>query len=334
MFKSPEQITELFHSFSGAKVLVIGDVMIDTYLKGKVDRISPEAPVPVVALQQRSDHLGGAANVALNLKSLGAVPLLCSVIGDDAQGEEFMKLLGKEEIEMAGILKESGRRTTTKYRIIGNNVQMLRVDHESDSELGSPMEKELILNVERMMDQWKPEVVIFQDYDKGVLTAGVIEGIIRMSHSRGIPVAVDPKKKHFGQYKAVTLFKPNLKEIREGLHISIDTSSMQSLQDAALRIQNGQQARWVMITLSDEGVFISSGKESFLIKAHHRSIADVSGAGDTVISVAALCLARRLGPSETASLANLAGGLVCEHVGVVPVNKDRLLLEALKLLVD
>jgi len=334
MFKSHEQITQTFQSFSGARVLVIGDVMIDTYLKGKVDRISPEAPVPVVALKQRSDRLGGAANVALNLSSLGAIPMLCSVIGDDPQGGEFMKLLAKEGIDVAGILKDDSRTTTTKYRILGNNVQMLRVDHESDTELSPGMEQGLISSVEGIMDAWKPEVVIFQDYNKGVLTAAVIERVIQMGRLRGIPVAVDPKKKHFAHYKGVTLFKPNLKEIREGLNISVDSSSQESLGAAAARIHAGQEAQWVMITLSDEGVFISNKEESFIVGAHRRSIADVSGAGDTVISVAALCLAKGLGMMETASLSNLAGGLVCEQVGVVPVDKDLLVQEAHKLLLD
>ena len=336
MFSTAGEVRKLFSNFERLKVLIVGDVMIDTYLKGSVDRISPEAPVPVVALMQREDMLGGAANVALNIKSMGAEPLLCSVIGDDVQGAGFLKLLEKEEIGFAGILKTSGRITTTKYRIIGNKMQMLRVDNETDKDLNREEEKLLLSRIKEMVGNEKPDVIILQDYNKGVLTPAVIEGITQLARKVKIPVVVDPKRKNFTAYHSVSLIKPNLKEIREGLKIDVDPKSESSLQAAADLIHISQKIETVMITLSDEGVFVSHRKgqtnDSAIVKAHVRTIADVSGAGDTVISVAALCVASNLPFESMAVLANLAGGLVCEQVGVVPVNKQGLLKETVSLL--
>lgn len=331
-FLSVEQIQELFRSFEGMKVLVAGDVMIDTYLRGKVDRISPEAPVPVVALQQRVDMLGGAANVALNLKSLGAEPILCSVIGEDEQGKKFLDLLDNEKITREGILVDPGRISTTKYRIIGNHMQMLRVDHETDIDLSQQQEMSLLKRAEELISKFKPTVIILQDYNKGVLTPGVIRGITAMAGKAGIPVVVDPKKRNFDVYHSIRLFKPNLKEIREGLRIGVDPSSMESLKHAAALIHSSHNADLVMITLSEEGIFISNRKESIILKSHVRSVADVSGAGDTVISVAALCIAAGTAPGVMATLANLAGGIVCEQVGVVPVNREALIAETFTLI--
>lgn len=328
MFTSSAEIRDLFRQFEGLKVMIIGDVMIDTYLRGKVDRISPEAPVPVVALQKRVDMLGGSANVALNVKAMGAYPILCSVIGDDAQGPEFMHLLEKENIDRSGIVVASGRITTTKYRIIGNNTQMLRVDHETDADLSQDIEVTLLNTITSLIRQQKPSVIILQDYNKGVLTAGVITSLIQLAKDSSIPVAVDPKKKNFSLYKSVRLFKPNLKEIREGLKIDLSPVSPKSLQAAAEQICRDQQVDAVMITLSEEGVFVHDKDFSGIIQGHPRSVADVSGAGDTVVSVAALCLATGVDAGAMAALANLAGGQVCESVGVVAVNKDALLNEA------
>lgn len=326
------QLQQLFNDFSTLKVMVVGDVMTDTYLRGKVERISPEAPVPVVALQQKVDMLGGAANVALNIRSMGATPLLCSVIGKDAQGSEFLKLLRKEGITDKWILSDPDRISTTKYRIIGNKVQMLRVDHESDADLDAEIEKSLLQKAGQLIRTEKPGVIILQDYNKGVLTPAIITGIIGLAKEQGIPVVVDPKKKNFETYRTVTLFKPNLKEIREGLRITVDPSSKSSLQEAASKLHDLLKADLVMITLSEAGVFISNGSESNIVKSHVRSVADVSGAGDTVISVAAMCIALGIPPLPMAELANLAGGLVCEQVGVVPVDRYALLSEASALL--
>jgi rfaE bifunctional protein kinase chain/domain len=334
MFTSSDEIRDLFERFRETKVLIVGDVMIDTYLKGNVERISPEAPVPVVALRDRLEMLGGAANVALNIKSMEATPILCSVIGDDTQGKAFLDLLEKEHISTQGILLASDRITTTKYRIIGNNVQMLRVDHETDENIIPALEIQLLDHIGRMITEHHPSVIILEDYNKGVLTPAVISGICEKAYSAGIPVAVDPKKKNFSAYRNITLFKPNLKEIREGLQIEIDVPSEEVLQVAAKKIQSSQQVDMVMITLSDKGIFICNKETSKILEAHIRPIADVSGAGDTVISITGLCLAHRLSPVQMAALANLAGGQVCEQVGVVPVNRELLLKEAISCLIS
>jgi D-glycero-beta-D-manno-heptose-7-phosphate kinase len=334
MFSSEKQIREIFSHFSGVKVLIIGDVMIDAYLQGKVDRISPEAPVPVVTLNSRTNMLGGAANVALNIKALGAVPVLCSVIGDDTQAEEFLNLLKKEEILPEGIIRAGNRITTTKYRIIGNKMQMLRMDDETDTDISAAQQEELLLKVRKLLEEHQPSVIIIEDYNKGVLTRDVISGIIGMASSLNIPTVVDPKKKNFESYKNITLFKPNLKEIREGLKIDVDPASEESLAKAAGMIHELQKVEMVMITLSEEGVFISSNGVHKRIKAHVRPIADVSGAGDTVISVAALCISQHLKAEEIAVLSNLAGGIVCEQVGVIPIHLQTLLREAISSLIN
>jgi D-glycero-beta-D-manno-heptose-7-phosphate kinase len=333
MIVTEQDIRHLFNRFNSCRVLVVGDVMVDAYLIGKVDRISPEAPVPIVTLQKRNNLLGGAANVALNIKSLGAEAILCSVIGNDKQGDELLSLMKNAGLKTDGIIRSNKRITTTKFRVISNRMQMLRVDEEMDTDLDTKDCNELINCITQLIATRKPDVIIFQDYNKGVLSAKIIEEISTIAANADIPVAVDPKKKNFTTYKGITLFKPNLKEVSEGLKTEIDPKSIDSLQNAAQLLHANQDIDMVMITLSEHGVFISSrnqtGYTSKIIPAVLRSIADVSGAGDTVISVAALCLAAKTDPELLASLSNIAGGLVCEEVGVVSVDKVRLITEAL-----
>jgi rfaE bifunctional protein kinase chain/domain len=335
---SKEEINNAFAHFEGKQVLILGDVMIDSYLRGKVDRISPEAPVPVVRLHKRENLLGGAANVALNVKSMGAVPLLCSLIGTDQRGNEFVELLRQDGISDKGILRSQDRITTIKFRIIGNNFQMLRVDEEMDTDLSQEEEELLIEHVTNLLDTEEISVIILQDYNKGILTRMVIERILEEAAHRGIPVTVDPKKKNFEVYKGVTLFKPNLKEMREGLKTDVDASDVQSLREAAIKLQQKQNIHSVMVTLSERGVYYRNQTEEapaeVIVPAHLRNISDVSGAGDTVISVASLCVAIKSSAQLLVSLSNLAGGLVCEQVGVVPVDRLRLQKEALELLAN
>ena len=328
---------KVFRKFSDLRVMVIGDVMVDAYIFGKVERISPEAPVPVVTVEKRMNRLGGAANVALNLKSLGAEAVLCSVIGNDQKGIEFRQLLAAENISGEAVLASKERITTTKFRVFGNKSQMLRVDEEVTDDLSVPDQSGLLGKIIEILETSGIHAIIFQDYNKGVLTAELIEQVIARARLKNIPVAVDPKMKNFLQYKGATLFKPNLKELREGLSRDINSNDIRSLEEAASHLHQLLDIEIIMTTLSEKGVFISrlekGGKFSRdIIPAHIRNISDVSGAGDTVISVAALCLASGLDPSEIAALANLAGGLVCEEVGVVPVSREKLLKEAISLL--
>lgn len=312
----------IVEKFNGLKVLVVGDIMIDAYLFGKVDRISPEAPVPVVAVNKKENRLGGAANVALNLVSLGAKPTLCSVIGNDKDGHEMIQLLNQNKIGIEGIILSSERITTVKTRVISQNHQMLRIDSEITNNLNDSDSKKLVKKVSELLKD--ADVLIFEDYDKGVLDEKNIQQIISMANELYVPIAVDPKKKNFSSYKGATLFKPNLKELIEGVNFHVDIDDKISFETAVKKLMIEMNLKNLFVTMSEKGVMITDGKLFEYIPAHLRKIADVSGAGDTVISVAALCLALKLPNKIIADLSNLAGGLVCEEVGVVPIDKKLL----------
>ncbi|HNS18435.1 MAG TPA: bifunctional ADP-heptose synthase [Bacteroidales bacterium] len=331
-----KDIKKYFTDITGLNVLIIGDVMIDSYIWGKVERISPEAPVPIVTVNRRASLLGGAANVALNVKAMGGKPILCSVIGSDSKADEFIQLLEKENLFTKGIVRSKERITTTKFRVIGNNYQMLRVDEETDTELNTKEADELIQCFNSLLKTYPIHVVIIQDYNKGVMSARAIQKITHRAGELHIPVAVDPKKKNFNEYRNVNLFKPNLKELIEGLKIDFDPDDTDLLREAVQAFQKNQGIDNMLVTLSEKGVFISSrlGEHSYIthsVPAYVRTIADVSGAGDTVISVAALCLALKMNPLEIATISNLAGGLVCESIGVVPVDRVKLMEEMMGL---
>lgn len=324
-------IKSIFKSFNDLKVLIIGDSMVDAYVWGKVNRISPEAPVPVVAVYKKENRPGGAANVAMNIQSLGATPILCSGIGDDAQGEIFLDLLTKLKLSKEGIIKSKGRVTTVKTRVLGNNHQLLRIDEETEQEINSKEVKQLLSTINSIIKKHHIDVIIFEDYNKGLITPALIKNVTDLAIKKDIPIVVDPKKQHFNEYKKSTLFKPNLKELKEGVKQDFhgfDKKIMDALVD---EFRKKQEIENVMVTLSEEGIYINNGKIKQVIPAHKRNISDVSGAGDSVISVAALCVALKLPSVFTAALSNLAGGLVCETVGVVSVDKEKLYKEALTL---
>lgn len=323
------EIINLFKSFNQLNVLIIGDVMIDSYYYGKVDRISPEAPVPIVSVNRKDKRLGGAANVALNVKALGAKAILCSVVGNDRAAESFNELLKNEELTSEGIIKSDERITTVKTRVIGNKNQVIRVDSEVETPLSSRENDLLTQKIKDIISNQKIDVVIFQDYDKGVITPVLIDTIIDLCQTKGIPTTVDPKKKNFMAYKKASLFKPNLKELREGLNLDLKANNITDIASALNTFNKQQKHQINFITLSEYGVFIKSDEEEKHIPAHIRNISDVSGAGDTVISVASLCLALDQSLEMIAEIANLSGGIVCESVGVVPIDKDQLLSEAI-----
>lgn len=326
-----QNIQELFDSFARQKVVVLGDVMIDAYLWGRVDRISPEAPVPIVAVQKKENRPGGAANVAINILAMGAKPILCSVIGNDRNGDELLRLMQDMGMETGGMIASDERVTTVKTRVIGNNHQLLRVDEEVLRDL-SPKEESLLLEkINQIIETHNPSVLIFEDYNKGVLSEKVIRDVIAICRSKKIPTAVDPKKKNFLAYKGVTLFKPNLSELKSGLRIDLEKTDAAKLFSVTSEFQKDQNIEILMVTLSEAGVFISKNGESAIVPAHVRNISDVSGAGDTVISVASLCMASGINALTMASIANLAGGLVCEEVGVVPISRAQLEEESKKL---
>jgi rfaE bifunctional protein kinase chain/domain len=326
-----DRIREMFKSFNDLNVLIIGDVMVDSYLWGKVSRISPEAPVPIVAVGKKERRLGGAANVALNIQALGANPILCSVIGVDHEGQAFLDLLKNQRLSQKGILKSRDRITTVKTRVMGNNSQLLRVDDEDEADISNTETQQLLMLITYIINHDKIDVIIFEDYNKGLITPKLIQKVVELAKGKGIPTCVDPKKINFNSYKGVSLFKPNLKELRDGVKLDVTGDNINELQRAVSSYRVKHKMQTVLVTLAEKGVITNSRKVKEHIPAHIRSIADVSGAGDTVISVAALCRALDANDILTAAVANLAGGLVCEQIGVVPVNKDQLLEEALKL---
>lgn len=313
------------NQFNGLKVLVVGDVMIDAYYFGKVERISPEAPVPVVAVDKKENRLGGAANVAMNLVALGAKPIVCSVVGNDKDGDDLIDLFHQYGVGTSGIIKSKDRVTTVKLRVISQATQMLRIDSEDTKSISTVESFELVKRIHELLID--ADVLIFEDYDKGVLTKENIAEITREAHTRGIPVVVDPKKRNFSFYEHADLFKPNLKELKEGAKIDFDADDKPALENAVRNLMQQMNLKHAMITMSERGVMITDGQTFHYISAHVRKIADVSGAGDTVISVAALCFALKLSMEQTAAIANLAGGLVCEEVGVVPIDKHKLQAE-------
>ena len=321
------EINKIFDRFKQLHAVVIGDVMLDTYLWGKVDRVSPEAPVPVVTVLKRENRLGGAANVSLNIKALGATPYLFSVVGDDEKGRKFKKLLTKEELSCDGIFVDSKRITTVKTRIISKGQHIVRVDEESAEDLDSLLETNIVKAIEKLTDEKKIDVIIFVDYDKGMITPTLFDKVNEMAVSRGIPTAVDPKKRNFNHYKDVLLFKPNFKELVDGSGIQIEKGDFETIKKVADSIKQKQNFKIIFVTLSELGVFISNGIKEQYYPAIIRYIADVSGAGDTVISVASLAMASGLSPEMMALMSNLAGGLVCEKTGVVPVDKNQLINE-------
>ena len=320
-------MTNIFEKFNSLNVLIIGDVMIDSYIWGKVERISPEAPVPVVRVTKKENRLGGAANVALNIQALGACPYICAVIGDDSDGENFLSLLKAQGLSEEGLIKIKTRPTTIKTRIIAHNKQIARVDAETERNLSSSNTLLVLNKIKQIIADHRIDAIIFEDYDKGLITEELIDKTVKLSKEMGIITVVDPKKRNFHAYKGVQLFKPNLKELKEGLKIEVDPLNIEQVEQAVNRLKKQLGAKTVMLTLSEHGVYVSSENGNKHILAHKRTIADVSGAGDTVIATAALCLAAGLNEFKTAEIANLAGGLVCEHVGVVPIDKARLLRE-------
>jgi rfaE bifunctional protein kinase chain/domain len=321
-----QSVSELINGFSRLKVLIIGDLMIDSYTWGRVSRISPEAPVPVVNVIRRESRLGGAGNVVLNIASLGATALICSVIGDDAPGRELQKIILDSNLSTEGLIVEPGRMTTVKERIIAGSQQVVRVDSETESSISSSSQKALLAHIKDSISD--VDVIIFEDYDKGVLSAELIQSVISMAKENNIPTVVDPKRKNFFAYKGATLFKPNLHELRDGLGLMPTDFDADHLADTVRKFKVSQEFTGVFVTLSERGVYIDFENDQQLIPAHIRQISDVSGAGDTVISIAACVLALGGSTEQIASLANLGGGLVCESLGVVPINLALLSKEA------
>jgi len=326
------RIEKLFSDFGNIKVLVVGDVMLDRYSVGHVERMSPEAPVPVVTIDRQFDRLGGAANVAVNLKHLGATPLLCSVAGDDEDGKQLLSIMRENAIGTECVYTSASRKTTLKHRVISGGKHVLRVDREDTNDLDDTEFERLSAFVDANMGE--VGLVVIQDYNKGVLSERMIAHVLEQAAKHKVKVAVDPKKNNFLKYKNVTLFKPNAKELREGVGFAFD-DTVEGVCKAVGSLQDKLKCEYLMATLSEKGAVISKLNSSKMhVGAHKRNVVDVSGAGDAVLAVAALCVALDQPPRVIVGLSNLAGGLVCESEGVVPIDRERLMNEANELFMN
>jgi len=315
------RLDEIFAGFSGKRIMVVGDLMIDEYLIGHVSRISPEAPVPVVEVAEETHRLGGAANVALNIASLGLEPIMVGVIGDDVAGEKLLQRFQKRNVKADGVIKIKDRPTTVKTRIIGDSQHIARVDREQSTYLNMKEEENISQVADDILDS--VDAVVLEDYNKGVLTEKLISFIIDRANEKGKIITVDPKFKNFLIYQNVTLFKPNIKETEEALAIKITTD--EDLLKAGETLLKNLKAKSVLITRGVNGMslFEQDGRVTH-VETRARKVADVSGAGDTVISTLTAVLTAGATYQEAATIANYAAGIVCEYVGIVPVENEKL----------
>ncbi|MBK8563626.1 MAG: hypothetical protein IPN76_09850 [Saprospiraceae bacterium] len=322
-------IDEIFQSFSHQTILVIGDLMLDRYVVGKVSRISPEAPVPVLEYEQETASLGGAANVAINLKALGANVVTIGVVGPDDAGMMLVEKLRQEGLPTAGIVKSKDRMTTEKTRVMAGGQQLLRLDKEVTSQLNKQDQVQIVARTIEYLQKGKITGLVFQDYNKGVLNEEVISSILAEAKKLGVPVTVDPKHNFFWSYQGVDIFKPNLKEVVQILGYDVPPE-MEALSQASSIIRQRIRCKAILITLSERGIFYDDGSNQEIVTTKARLLADPCGAGDTVISMATLALTAHLSIRMIAQMANLAGGQVVEKSGVVAVNREQLLQEALQ----
>ncbi len=298
--------------------------MIDRYLGGKVERISPEAPVPVMRLGEEDNRLGGAANVALNLKALGAKPLLAGLVGDDANGLVFRELMGRHGLATDLILTDSDRCTTVKTRLVAGGQQLMRVDREDTHDVQGAAAGALQVAVGAMLAEGGVDLLLFQDYNKGTLSKAVIKQVISLTREHNIPTVVDPKDRNFMAFTGCSLFKPNLREIQQQVDFPV-RPLLADLDKAANVLFDRLACSAVMITLSEHGIYVSAQNTSAIYPTDARKVRDVSGAGDTVISVAACGLAAGMSLEEIAKLSNKAGAQVIAKSGVVAVNLSELI---------
>lgn len=319
-------LKEIFEAFKEKTVLVIGDVMIDSYVYGSTQRISPEAPVPVLNVNRKEKRLGGAANVAMNVQALGATPILCSVVGDDKDGEIFEHLLHYQGMPNKGIIRSQNRVTTSKLRVLSGSQHLLRIDTEDVHPLVDLDRKSLLHHIKNLCQE--SDLIIFEDYDKGTIHQEIIEETIAIAKERNIPVAVDPKHQNLLSYKGATLFKPSIHELETINEKKIDIRLASSLKKVVDELHEKMDAENYLLTLLGEGVYYHSKDKFAIHKSHARGVSDISGVDDTIISIAGLCLTLGLPIEFMAELANIGGGIVSDYPGVVPISKEELFKHA------
>jgi len=316
---------KILNNASDKLICIIGDVMLDQYLLGEVTRISPEAPVQVFETRESEPKLGGAANVSLNIKSLGSNPFLIGVVGDDANAEILKRVMIRNNQIIDGLITEKSRPTTCKTRVIADSHHLIRIDSESKKDIVKETQKKIFDLLNKNIN--KIEVIILQDYNKGVLTKDVIKQVIEYSKTKGIKVLVDPKFDNFFEYKDVFLFKPNKKEIEEAF--GKKAKELIEIQNIGKELLNKINCEYLVCTLGENGIMMFENKnEEILIstfKTNARNVADVSGAGDTVISTIAVAISGGASVKDAVTISNFAAGLVVEEVGIVPIEKESLI---------
>jgi len=316
------EIADFLERCRGAVVGVVGDVMLDRFVWGKVARISPEAPVPVVEIEREDYHLGGASNVARNLASLGASPLLVGIVGADEAAGTLRRALGERGLSAEAVVSDPSRRTTVKTRIIAQSQQVVRADWESTEDVAGEIEARVIALVEEVVQRSK--ALVLSDYSKGALTPKVIERAIAAAKARGVPVLVDPKLRRYRLYRGVTIVTPNLSEAERFTGISV--RSEDDLEQAAGKILSELDSEAVLVTRGEQGMSLfEKGQKPLHIETAAREVFDVSGAGDTVIATAALALACGTGFARAAVLSNRAAGIVVGKLGTATVLPEELL---------
>ncbi len=321
-----EKLKSLFDGFRGKKVAVIGDLMLDRYVWGVVSRISPEAPVPVLEVESESSRLGGAANVANNIKALGADPILFGIVGADQAATRLREILDEMQLSRDGIITDGDRPTTVKTRVIAHSQHVVRMDREVRKDIGANVVAE-ILRVLRSI-KGSLDAILLEDYNKGMLTKDLLSRVIDFGLKEGLVISVDPKQNNFFDYRGVTVFKPNRKEAEGALGVPAGTDEQAAA--AARELLNRLDCRNVLLTRGEKGMtLVEKGGASMHFPTKARNVADVSGAGDTVISALTVALLSGATIGEAAAIANHAGGLVCGEVGIVPVDKERLFSEIL-----
>jgi D-glycero-beta-D-manno-heptose-7-phosphate kinase len=324
---SNNRLNDLKKGFDGKKIAVIGDMMLDGYFWGDIKRISPEAPVPVLEVEDEIFRFGGAANVAFNILTLGGIPVPVGVIGNDNYGNIFSSLIKEKNIEDDGIIIDNERPTTTKTRVIANNQHVVRIDKESKAYISNKIESKILAHIENLLN--KLDGIILQDYNKGILTPSLISNVISIANKKNILVTVDPKFDNFFEYKNVTVFKPNRIETETVLGIRI--KSDKDISSAGKNLLNKLNSKYVLLTLGEGGIAVfEKGDKERRMPTKAIKVADVSGAGDTVISTLTIGLAAGADIYEACFLANYAAGIVCGEVGIVPIEKDKLFETVLK----
>lgn len=324
---SPDRLRSLFGAFAGKRIAVVGDLMLDRYYWGSVARISPEAPVPVVEVESESTRLGGAANVANNVASLGGIPLMVGVIGDDEAGKDLQALVREGGFPLDGVLVDPARPTTVKMRVIAHHQHVVRVDKEVKQDVGEQIQARILDVLRRHVSSL--DAIIIEDYNKGVIVKSLIRELVEFAGKSRKIVTVDPKFNNFLEYKQVTVFKPNRKETEEALGVRLH--DQQSVEQAGRMLLERLQPESVLLTLGERGMSLfERGGGTTHVPTAARKVADVSGAGDTVISTLTVALAAGASIKEASSLANFAGGVVCGEVGIVRIDRSLLFQTVLK----